>query len=146
MELPPPLRQGIERMLEGVPLADLRHSAELLSRRYRAEIPDGSLHLADELAVKAYLATRLPATYAAIRAAMAALSEALPAFEPKTLLDAGAGPGPALWAAADCWTELERAALVEASAAVRQAGAGLMAEAPLPHAQWIAADVVSVFP
>jgi ribosomal protein RSM22 (predicted rRNA methylase) len=146
MELPPPLRQGIDRMLEGVPLAELRHTAELLSRRYRAEMRDGNLHLAGELAVKAYLATRLPATYAAIRAAMAALSEALPAFEPKSLLDAGAGPGSALWAAADCWPELERAVLVEASTAVRQAGAELTSEAPLPHAQWIAADVAGAFP
>ena len=133
-------------MLEGVPLADLRHAAELLSRRYRAEMRDGNLHLADGLAVKAYLATRLPATYAAIRAAMAALSATLPAFEPKSLLDVGAGPGSALWAAVDCWPEFEHAALVEASAAVRQAGAELMSEAPLPPTQWIAADVASAFP
>jgi ribosomal protein RSM22 (predicted rRNA methylase) len=146
MELPSPLRQSIDRMLEGVPLAELRHTAELLSRRYRAEIRDGNLHLADELAVKAYLATRLPATYAAIRAAMAALIEAMPSFEPKSLLDVGAGPGSALWAAADCWPELERAALVEASAAVQRAGAELMSEAMLPHARWIAADVAGAFP
>jgi ribosomal protein RSM22 (predicted rRNA methylase) len=50
MELPTFLRRGIDRMLEGVPLTDLRHSAELLSRRYRAEIRDGKLHLADEQA------------------------------------------------------------------------------------------------
>jgi ribosomal protein RSM22 (predicted rRNA methylase) len=146
MELPSFLRQRVDRMLEGVPIAELRHSAELLSRRYRAETRDGKLHLADELAVKAYLATRLPATYAAIRAAMGGVSEALPEFGPKALLDVGAGPGSALWAAADCWPGLEDAALVEASTAVREAGAQLMSDAPLPHAQWIAADLAGAFP
>ncbi|MDW6021255.1 small ribosomal subunit Rsm22 family protein [Mesorhizobium sp. BAC0120] len=146
MELPSFLRQGIDRMLEGVPIAELRHSAELLSRRYRAEMRDGKLHLADEFAVKAYLATRLPATYAAIRAAMGGLSEALPEFGPKSLLDIGAGPGSALWAAANCWPGLEQAALVEASTAVRKAGEELMSDAPLPHAQWITADLAGAFP
>lgn len=146
MELPPLLRQAVERELAGIALADLRRATELLSRRYRAEIRDGRMHLSDELAVKAYLAARLPATYAAIRAGMTALSEVLPDFAPKSLLDVGAGPGSALWAATDCWPELERAALVEASAPVRQAGERLMSNASLPVTEWVAADVAATFP
>ncbi|TIL97946.1 MAG: methyltransferase type 11, partial [Mesorhizobium sp.] len=74
MELPASLRQGVERLLENVPLAVIKQAAKTLSDRYRAELRDGRLHMAEDLAVKAYLATRLPATYAAIRASLDALS------------------------------------------------------------------------
>jgi ribosomal protein RSM22 (predicted rRNA methylase) len=102
MELPPAPRQAVENALEGVPLADLKRAADLLSRRYRGEVRDGRLHLSDRLAAQAYLATRLPATYAAIRASLAAVAEMRPGFAPATLLDIGAGPGSALWAAHGC--------------------------------------------
>lgn len=140
MELPPYLRQAIERELNGVPLAELRQASDTLSRRYRSETRDGRWHLDGELAVKAYLAARLPATYAAIRASMAALS---PDFRPRSFLDIGAGPGTALWAAADCWTGLERAVLVEASAPARDAGARLASGARLPAFEWLAGDVTA---
>ena len=43
MELPPALRQAVDKALEGVSLADLRRAADLLSRRYRGEVRDGRL-------------------------------------------------------------------------------------------------------
>jgi len=140
MELPAALRQAVERLLQGMPLAELQKAAGLLSSRYRAEVRDGRLHLDGDLAVKAYLATRLPATYAAIRASLAAVAEAQPDFSPQTLLDLGAGPGSVLWAAADCWPTLADAVLFEASTAARTIGEGLAAEAPA-RATWIAGDV-----
>ncbi|TGS75201.1 methyltransferase type 11, partial [Mesorhizobium sp. M3A.F.Ca.ET.175.01.1.1] len=76
MELPAPLRQGVDGLLDKVPLAALKQAARTLSERYRAELRDGRLHMAEDMAVKAYLATRLPATYAAIRASLDALGEA----------------------------------------------------------------------
>ncbi len=63
MELPASLRHAVDGALEGVALADLKRASEILSRRYRAETRDGRLHICDELAAKAYLAARLPATY-----------------------------------------------------------------------------------
>ena len=125
MELPPALRQAVDQALEGVPLADLKRAADILSRRYRGEVRDGRLHLSDRLAAQAYLATRLPATYAAIRASLAAVAEVRPDFAPATLLDVGAGPGSALWAARDCWDSLEEATLVETSDAIRKVGSAL---------------------
>lgn len=129
MELPIPLRQGVERLLEKVPLPTLKQAAKTLSDRYRAELRDGRLHMAEQMAVKAYLATRLPATYAAVRAGLDALSEARPDYAPKTLLDIGAGPGTVLWAALDIWPDLQQAVLIEASAAVRRVGEALATEA-----------------
>lgn len=141
MELPAPLRQAIERRLEKTPLPALRQAARTLSERYRAELRDGRLHMAEDLAVAAYLAARMPATYAAVRASLDALSEAMPAFLPKTLLDIGAGPGTALWAAADLWPALTRATLVEASGPAREAGAWLADEGGLAvEASWVSAD------
>lgn len=141
MELPIPLRQGVERLLEKVPLPALKQAAKTLSDRYRAELRDGRLHMAEEMAVKAYLATRLPATYAAVRASLDALSEARPDYAPKTLLDIGAGPGTVLWAALDVWPDLQQAVLIEASAAVRRVGEALATEAMTARVAWVAGDV-----
>ncbi len=94
MELPSLLRQAVDASLEGVALADLKRASEVLSRRYRAETRDGRLHISDELAAKAYLAARLPATYAAVRASLESVAEMCPDFTPATMLDVGCGPGP----------------------------------------------------
>ena len=127
MELPSALRHAVDRLLEGTPLEALRAASERLSQRYRSETRDGRPHLDDVAAVKAYLAARLPATYAAVRASMAHVAEACPDFAPGSLLDVGAGPGTVLWAAADCWEGLEQATLIEASETVRNAGKTLAA-------------------
>ena len=146
MELPATLRQAVDRLLEGTPLAELQRAAGILSSRYRAEIRDGRLHLDDLLAVKSYLATRLPATYAAIRTSLAETAEARPDFSPATLLDIGAGPGSVLWAAADCWPTLSEAVMLEASAAARQVGEELAGLAPVANTKWLAADITRQHP
>lgn len=129
MELPPALRQAVDAALEGIPPAALAAASAALSRRYRNEIRDGHPHLADESAALAYLATRLPATYAALRAAMAAIADRVPTFAPRSLLDFGAGPGTAVWAARDAWPDIATATLVEASAPVRAWGERLARDA-----------------
>ena len=136
MQLPPPLRAAIDRELDGIALADLARASEALSQRYRAEVQDGRLHLVDDTAARAYLTTRLPATFAAISAALAAVAEARPDFAPRTALDAGAGPGTATWAAAQQWDRLENVILVEASPAIRAVGQRL--QVPLPQVSWVA--------
>ncbi|HTN95335.1 MAG TPA: small ribosomal subunit Rsm22 family protein, partial [Nordella sp.] len=146
MELPILLRQAIDHALEGVALADLTRAAASLSARYRGETRDGRLHLSDDLRAKAYLATRLPATYAAVRAAMAELAERRSDFAPKTLLDVGAGPGTVLWAAADCWPGLEAARLIEASGAIRKWGETLAETSPVAEVTWQSADIAKGLP
>lgn len=141
MELPAALKAAVERELERIPLADLQRAASTLSQRYRAETRDGRLHLDAELAIKAYLAARLPATYAAVRSSLEAVAEALPDFSPLTLLDVGAGPGTALWAAADCWASLNAARLLEASAHARTVGAHLSTQLAGIQTDWQSADL-----
>ncbi len=47
----------------------------------------------------AYMAARMPACYAAVFTVLQELRVRLPAFQPVSLLDFGAGPGTAIWAA-----------------------------------------------
>ncbi|MGO4706650.1 small ribosomal subunit Rsm22 family protein [Microvirga sp. 2MCAF38] len=145
MELPPLLRQGVDAALAGIPLADLSRAAGVLSARYRAEIRDGRFHLSDDLAARAYLATRLPATYAAIRAAMNAMAEERPDFAPASLLDVGSGPGSALWAASECWAGLREALLVEGSGAIQAWGERLSAQLPF-SVEWRTGDAAGSLP
>ncbi len=141
MELPAALRAAVDRVLDNTPVGELQRASAVLSNRYRAELRDGRLHLSDELAVKAYLAARLPATYAAMRASLSSVADVQPDFEPKTLLDLGAGPGTALWAGTDCWPSIDTAVLVETSAAARTIGQHLAAGHATAAATWLAGDV-----
>src|SRR6516225_11189005 len=141
MELPAPLREAADEALQEIPAAELARAAEALSSRYRAERRDGRRHVDDDAAALAYLATRLPATYAAIQASLAALAETCPGFAPRSLLDVGAGPGTALWAVAERWPRLEEALLVEESPAMRRWGERLAAANPVPRVAWQDADI-----
>lgn len=141
MELPSALRQAVDTALEGAALADLKRASDVLSRRYRAETRDGRLHISDELAAKAYLAARLPATYAAVRASLEGVAGTCPGFSPQSLLDIGSGPGTALWAAKDCWPDLASAIMIEASSSIRDVGSNLARHVGL-ETQWRAGDVV----
>ena len=136
MELPAALREAVNRALDGVPASDLAQAASALSQRYRAETHDGRYHVSSDLAARAYLATRLPATFAAVRAAMALAAEIRPAFSPAALLDVGAGPGTALWAAAECWPDIASADMLEGSPAMRNWGETLAREVHLPQVAW----------
>jgi ribosomal protein RSM22 (predicted rRNA methylase) len=141
MELPPSLRHAVDQALEGVSAAQLAAATQALSQRYRNEVRDGRMHLSDQLAAQAYIATRMPATFAAIHCALAAAAQRLPDFSPTTLLDIGAGPGTALWAAQSVWPNLQAATLVEASASIRAMGQKLAAANTLQAIDWKDADI-----
>jgi ribosomal protein RSM22 (predicted rRNA methylase) len=68
------------------------------------------------------------------------IAEMLPDFRPRTLLDVGAGPGTALWAAADCWPDIASASMIEGSAAMRSWGEMLAREAGVPDVRWHGGD------
>jgi ribosomal protein RSM22 (predicted rRNA methylase) len=144
MDLPVPLRQLSDEVLGHLSLTQLSQAAETLSQRYRSETQDGTLHLSDDLAARAYIATRLPATYGAISASFAATAKLRPDFAPQTLLDVGAGPGTALWAAKECWRSLGEAFLVEASPSIRGWGEKASDKASL-NVTWLSADATSSF-
>lgn len=141
MELPPRLRQAVDAALEGVAVSELATAAKVLSQRYRNEVRDGRLHISDAKLALAYIATRMPATYAAIHASFTALVELKPDFAPRTALDVGAGPGTAAWAAKALWPDLASMTLLEASPSIRAIGETLVGASGLAHADWRNADL-----
>ncbi|MET0869174.1 MAG: small ribosomal subunit Rsm22 family protein [Pseudorhodoplanes sp.] len=146
MKLPNALHEIVEAALEGVPLAELQRASERLTQRYRGEIRDGSLHIADDLSARAYLAVRMPATYAAIRAGFEAAAQLRPDFVPASLLDIGSGPGTALIAALNIWPEIADAELIEASSAIRHWGERLVGVLSCDNVRWRAEDVARARP
>ncbi|HET9717054.1 MAG TPA: small ribosomal subunit Rsm22 family protein [Pseudolabrys sp.] len=143
MEMPPPLRRAVDEALSGTAMKDIAAAAGALSERYRAGQRGREYYVASDRDALAYLATRLPATYAAVRASLAAIAEARPDFAPASMLDVGAGPGTALWAAADCWPTLNDAMLVEASPVIRTCGEMLARHSQLPRITWCAFDITA---
>ena len=141
MELPAPLRQAVNEALAGVALGDLQKASQRLTQRYRAETRDGTLHLDGEAAALAYVTARLPATYAAVRAAMKYVAELVPDFQPESQMDIGAGPGTAMWAATDCWPSLLRADMLDASPAIRALGNRFSASMPSAEIAWHDFDI-----
>ena len=87
----------------------------------------------------AYLAYRAPATFAAAAAVFRQIALQRPEWRPVSLLDVGAGPGVAAWAAAEIWPSLTALTLIEAEPEMLAAGREL-----LPDADWVAGDVVHV--
>jgi ribosomal protein RSM22 (predicted rRNA methylase) len=144
MELPSVIRAAVDKALEGLPLADLQAAAGRLSARYRSETRDGRAHLSDDLSARAYLAVRMPATYAAVRSSLDAVAQLRPGFAPQSLLDAGAGPGTALFAARDCWPTLSDATLIENSPAIRRWGELLASGFAFRSIDWRASDLAAV--
>jgi len=141
MQLPPELAARVEAQLGGLSLAALERASARLSAGYRSGQPDVS----GRDGRLAYLATRLPATYAALRRALAETAARLDR-PVRSLLDLGAGPGSTGWAATAELAHLERLTCLERdrdfAALGRALAAGASSEA-LRAARWVEADLAS---
>lgn len=125
----------------GRPLVEA--AARRLSAAYRAKGVAAARAARTEADVAAYIAYRVPATYAAALDVLSRLRSQRPEWRPRTVLDVGAGPGVASWAAAAVWPELERVTFVEAEPEMVRAGRALAAAAPSPAlraAGWVTGD------
>ena len=78
----------------------------------------------------AYVAYRMPATYAAIRSVFREVGLVLPEWRPVSFFDAGAGTGAGLWAAQAQWQTLEQALLLDQSQEMIDVGARIAASLP----------------
>jgi ribosomal protein RSM22 (predicted rRNA methylase) len=99
--------------LDHVSRGELRERAQAISEAYRAG--GASTIIRDDLDALAYAVARLPATYAAVRAALGYVMEIIQDFQPQSILDVGAGPGTASWAAIDAWPSVQRTTLVDSN-------------------------------
>lgn len=139
MKLPTALAQAIARQAEKFDPKELARAVEELSRRYRATTGyTKPLHTAIEQA--AYLVTRMPATFAACSAVFRELRNRLRSTAPLSMLDLGAGPGTAVWAAFEIFPGLRSIELVEREPGMAETGLALGTSA-LMKAKWTCADL-----
>src|ERR1700722_7056441 len=116
-DLPAELKSALDSKLQGFSRNEAAARAASISKTYRDG--GGSGAILSEADALAYALARMPATYAAVTASLNALREITPRFAPKSLLDIGAGPGTATWAAAEAFSSLQSFHLVDANRALR---------------------------
>jgi len=116
-DIPAELRAALEAKLQGFSRNAAAGRAALISKTYRDGGDSGAI--ASEADALAYALARMPATYAAVTASLNALCELRPEFAPISLLDVGAGPGTASWAAAETFSSLRSFTLLDANSALR---------------------------
>jgi ribosomal protein RSM22 (predicted rRNA methylase) len=130
VHLPDDLAAALTRRLADTAPTQASAQVERLIENYRGATPTAAPVLRDAADVAAYAAYRMPATYAAVRAALAALRARAADWTPATHLDLGGGTGAALWAVADAWPETGPAATVlDWSQAALTLGSALAADA-----------------
>jgi len=112
--LPQALREAVDALLEGVSRKDLAARAQAISAAYRGG-GGSDRAVADVLDTLAYVVARLPATYAVARAVLDDVRTALPGFAPNSLLDVGAGPATASWAARGVWPSIAKLTLTDSN-------------------------------
>lgn len=144
MRLPLALAAAIDEHASRYSNAALARAAEELSVGYRGQAPR-ALKLTSDLHRTAYLVTRAPATYAAARFVLQEVVNRVGAPS-RTLLDLGAGPGTAAWAAVDTLPEIEGITLMEQDAEFIGFGKELAEQSEhqaLRNAEWLQADLRS---
>ena len=149
LNLPLELRAAIDTELGQVSLKSLATLSAGLSERYRAgrsRTAGAFLRTPDDIA--AYTAFRLPATFAAVHATLREIRDQLPQWSPKSLLDVGAGPGTAMWAATEVWPDLASVTSLEREDGMIALGkrlAGHSLEASVKEARWMKADITGAW-
>ena len=116
-DLPAELRAALDAKLHGLSRNETASRAASISQTYREGGGSGAIRTESD--ALAYALARMPATYAAVIASLDALREIVPDFAPNSLLDVGAGPGTASWAAAEIFPSLQSFALLDANSALR---------------------------
>jgi ribosomal protein RSM22 (predicted rRNA methylase) len=160
MRLPQYLMDSIQAEVEKIERRRMVEATAHLSERYKSGSFSSPVITSDAQRA-AYLAIRFPATYAAdcrvfseieLRAPQEPVTGAVPPHDGEeitSLLDLGAGPGTALFAAAETFSTLQHATLIEADNRWITLGKNLAAQSPLPavvrQAQWIRQDLRSGF-
>jgi len=145
MRLSAELQDAIQRETDKVDRRKLAQATGQLTEHYKTADFSSSA-VASEAHRAAYLAVRMPATYAAIRRVFSEIKLRAPQQEIASLLDLGAGPGTALFAAAEHFPQLRQATLIEFDSAWIAVGKRLAEQSEslvVQQAQWLKQDLRS---
>lgn len=103
VHLPGDLRAALVEHLHATAPSQASAQVERLIETYRGATPTQAPIVRDAGDAAAYAAYRMPATYAAVRSALAAFRERAGQWAPGAHLDLGGGTGAATWAVGDAW-------------------------------------------
>jgi ribosomal protein RSM22 (predicted rRNA methylase) len=143
MQLPIELAEAIGREAARHDRGALARAVAAVSSRYHAPGVRATGRLS-EVERAAYLAVRMPAIYGALHAVFVELRERLPDATVRTLLDLGAGPGTAAWAAVEAIPALSETTCVEQDRDFIGLGRRLASTSPrqaVREAHWMEADL-----
>lgn len=144
MNLPDLLKEAIEREARSIEQSTLSQASQELTKRYRDQSQRQHIMRKQERFVNnaaqriAYVLSRMPATYEAVYSILNELKDQIPFFF-HSLLDVGAGPGTATWAAATVFPDLVQAILLEQDASLMDLGKKLSSgnsPALIKNAKW----------
>ncbi|MEW6125871.1 MAG: small ribosomal subunit Rsm22 family protein [Acidobacteriota bacterium] len=146
MQLPASLKAAIETEITRVKPEALAQAALAISNAYRTNTDFKKSLFTSDAYRAAYLATRMPATFASIRAVFAEIKNRLPQIELTSLLDLGAGAGTTMWAAGEMFPSLKSITNLERDKGLIEIGKRLAQASEHPaiaSAHWLAADLQS---
>jgi ribosomal protein RSM22 (predicted rRNA methylase) len=151
MALPSQLLRAIDEKIARCEMNSLTRAAAKLSDNYRAQNSPKGGFMPLEIDRLAYIAVRMPATFSAVTSVLAEVQRLMPGNKMTSVLDLGAGPGTASWAAAETFHELHQITLIERDNPLIQTGKSIAAaseDIALKNATWVNADLrtVSSFP
>ncbi|MBB1246148.1 rRNA methyltransferase [Streptomyces durbertensis] len=129
------LRSALAALLDGLPPSRATAAVERLISEYRGRTATDAPVLRDRADAVAYAAYRMPATFAAVSAALAEFRARLPEWAPGRHVDVGGGTGAAGWAVAAAWPGGVRTTVLDWSESALGLGRELAARA-LPDTEW----------
>ncbi len=147
MRLPQGLSEAVQAEVETVERRRLAQAVAQLTERYKAG-EFSSPAIGNEAQRAAYLAVRMPATYAVNLRVFSEIQLRAPQAPVAGILDLGAGPGTAAFAASQIFPNLQQATLIEADDHWLRIGKKFAERSLSPAlrgAQWLRQDLRSGF-
>jgi ribosomal protein RSM22 (predicted rRNA methylase) len=136
------LKNAIEEQISKLKLTQLTQASQELSARYRSHQKHNHAFITSDEHRMAYLATRMPATFAAVSHVLHQVKKRIPQLNLKSFLDAGAGPGTGMWAAAEQFGAFQTITCIEKDRQLIEMGKKLAVKSPiLSKAHWQVADL-----
>src|SRR5260370_26741758 len=148
MRIPQEMPQATELQSGKIARRLLMQASAQLTRHYKSD-DISSPAMASAAQRAAYLAVRLPATYAAIWRVFSEIQQLAPQAAITSMLDLGAGPGTTTFAAAEIFPSLQQATLIENDTALIELGRAVAFQSSLPvvrGARWLQHDLRSGLP
>lgn len=145
MSLEVNIRNLIEQKTTRMKPTDLSHLSESISCRYRHKSGQGNRLVTQDDEVLAYAAVRMPATMGAVASVLEWTVSCAPTFNPKSMLDVGAGTGAASIMASEFF-DLNSIVCLEREPAMMKLGQELMRASAvdvLKKARWQKYDMVT---